>query len=236
MKKNTWYFKMIVLGGIFFFPMLGLNAQEDKNEMELGLRIKKASLVIEEFMNSPDREASASLMRKSAAVAIFPSVFKGAFFVGGQYGKGIMCSHDKITGEWSAPAFFTLGGGSFGFQFGAQSTDLILVIMNQRGLESLLKGKVTLGGDVAVAAGPVGRKAQAETDVLLKAEIYSYSRSKGVFAGIALKGAVVASDKESNRSYYGDDVWFSEDILLNRTVKPKGPASELVSTLNIFIK
>lgn len=236
MRKNSWYFKMIIMGGMIFLPMFGLNAQEDKSEVEPGLRIKKASLVIEEFMNSPDKEAAASLMRNAAAVAIFPSVYKGAFFVGGQYGKGVMCSRDKITGEWSAPAFFTLGGGSFGFQFGAQSTDLILVIMNQRGLESLLKDKVTLGGDVSVAAGPVGRRAQAETDVLLKAEIYSYSRSKGVFAGIALKGAVVAPDKESNRSYYGDDVWFSEDILLNRTVKPKGPASDLVSSLNIFIK
>jgi len=235
MKKNLWSFIVILMGGILFFTACGLKHRAKKSDIELNLRIQKALRVIEEFTNSPDRGAAASLMRYSAAVAIFPSTYKGAFWFGGQYGKGVVCSHDKVTGEWSPPAFFTLAGGSWGFQFGAQATDLILVIMNRRGLQSLLKGKGTLGADVSVAAGPVGRKVQAETDVLLKAEIYSYSRTKGAFAGISLKGTVMAPDKESNFSHYGN-VWFAEDILLKQKVTPEGLSLDLVNALDEFVK
>jgi lipid-binding SYLF domain-containing protein len=235
MKKNIGIFVACILASVFCVTSSTLNAQESKRNDELRLRIKKASLVIEEFMNSPDKDSAASLVRDSAAVAVFPSVYKGAFFVGGQFGRGVMCSYDKKSATWSAPAFFTVGGGSFGFQFGAEAIDLVLVIMNERGLESLLKGKVTLGGDVSVAAGPVGRNIQAETDVLLKAEIYSYSRAKGAFAGFALKGAVVAPDKDSNSLYYGS-VRFPEDILLHRKVEPEGITLELVRSLEQFTK
>jgi lipid-binding SYLF domain-containing protein len=236
MKKSFWSFIVILLGGFIVFPACGLKHTVDKSDTEPNLRIQKTLQVIEEFTNSPDRGAAASLMKYSAGVAIFPSVYKGAWFFGAQYGKGVLCAHDKVTGEWSAPAFFTVAGGSLGFQWGAQATDLILVIMNQRGLESLLKGKGTLGADLSVAAGPIGRKAQIETDVLLKAEIYSYSRAKGAFLGIALKGAVVAPDKGSNQAYYGYEVWDPEDILLKGKVAPKGLSLDLVNALERFVK
>ncbi len=217
------------------FRAMPLNAQEMQTTAENNLLITKAVLVMEEFAQSPDKDAVAAMLRNSVAVAIFPSVYKGAFFVGAQYGKGVMCAFDKKRLEWSAPSFFTLSGGSLGFQFGANATDLILVIANKKGLESLLRETVTLGTDVAVAAGPVGRQAQAETDINLEAGIYSYSRSKGVFAGISLKGAVLSPDMEANHRQYGN-AWKPEDIMIYRKVKPRGPEVDLTTTLKKFIQ
>ncbi len=200
-----------------------------------GERVKNAALVLQEFMNSPDKAVPMELFSNAAAVAIFPRVLKGAFIVGGQFGQGVMCARDSETGEWTAPAFFTLGGGSFGFQIGGEAIDFLLVIRNRRGLDSLLKGKVTLGGDVSAAAGPVGRTLTAETDVLLTAEILTYSRTKGFFAGVSLKGSAVAPDPDADKAYYGVAV-DSRDILLDKKVKPSGEALELVNTLKAFSK
>lgn len=235
MKKQSLYVLTVVLGMVFFCFSGPLRAKEDQTCAENNLLITKAVLVIEEFMMSPDKDPVASLMKKSVAVAIFPTSYKGAFFVGAQYGKGIMCAYNKEKGSWSAPAFFTLGAGSIGFQFGAEATDLVLVVVNKRGLESLLRQTVTLGGDIAVAAGPVGRKAQAETDITLNAAIYAYSRSKGVFAGLSLKGAVLSPDVAANSAQYGEH-WKPKDILLDNKVQPRGIALELIHTLNRFIE
>ena len=198
-------------------------------------RIEDATWVLDEFMGSPDREAAVDLIKRSAAVAIFPTVYKGAFIIGAQYGKGVIVSHDKVNKTWSAPAFLTLGGGSVGFQIGGEAVDLILVIMNERGVKSLLRGKGTLGADISVAAGPVGRKAQAETDVLLKAEIYSYSKAKGAFIGISLKGAVLAPDNKEANEYYGHHV-YAEEILIDKREAPGEPGLKLIETLNKFVK
>ncbi len=212
-----------------------LGAQESQSDAKNSLLITKALLVIEEFMQSPDKKAAEVIMRNCAAVAVFPSVYKGAFFVGAQYGRGVMCSYDPKTGTWSSPAFFSVGAGSLGLQFGAEATDLILVIANQRGLESLLRKTVTLGTDISAAAGPVGRQAQAETDISLQAGIYSYSRSKGIFAGFSLKGAVLSPDMTANQAYYGAGI-MPEDILIQKKIKPKGPALELTNALQKFIE
>ena len=200
---------------------------------KLEKRLKDCDEVINEIMQMPDKAIPTDLLSKCAAVAIFPYVLKGGFFVGARYGKGVIIAHDPRTGKWKSPAFFTIGGGSFGLQFGAQAIDLILVIMNERGLEGLLKDRVTLGGDAAVAAGPVGRSASADTDLLLKAGIFSYSRSKGFFAGVAVKGAVIAPDKKANQAYYGGPVDVKE-IILGDKIIPPASSRNLINTLNEF--
>lgn len=201
--------------------------------LELETRIANAAVVLQEFSKSPDKKTAVELMDTCVAVAIFPAVYKGAFFVGGQFGRGVMCSYDKKSKSWSAPAFFTVGGGSFGLQFGGEAVDLILFIMNERGLESLLKGKGTVGFDISGAAGPVGREARAETDVRFKAGIYAYSRSKGLFAGISLKGAVISPDNDETSKYYGESL-FAQEILLEHKVGPKGNGIKLINTIEQF--
>jgi len=196
-------------------------------------RLTHARNVLEEFIGSPDTEVLRHLLNQCAAVAIFPRVLKGAFFIGGKYGTGIMSAKDPESRIWSAPAFFSIGGGSFGFQFGGESIDLILVIMNQRGVDSLLRGKITLGGDLSASAGPVGRTFAAETDIRLTAEIYTYSRSKGLFAGVSLRGAVISEDLDANAAYYGNRRT-ARDILVKREVEASGEAAELVRKLKEF--
>ncbi|MBI4776250.1 MAG: lipid-binding SYLF domain-containing protein [Deltaproteobacteria bacterium] len=202
-------------------------------ESTVDKRVENATQVLLEFMQSPDKEVPMELFRKSAAVAVFPRVLQGAFFVGGKFGRGLISTYDAENQSWSAPAFFTVGGGSIGFQFGGESIDLILFILNKRGIESLLSGKVTLGGDVSATAGPVGRTMAADTDILLTAEIYSYSRTKGLFAGVSLKGAIVAPDNESNEAFYGTPL-NARDILLENKAQPIKEAEQLVKTLKQF--
>ena len=213
-----------------FFTCTNLYA-ESREKLET--RIQNCNEVLNEIIQMPDKGIPTELLSKCAAVAIFPYVLKGGFFVGARYGKGVVLAHNSKSGQWKPPAFFTIGGGSFGFQFGAQAIDLILVIMNKRGLEGLLKDKFTLGADAAVAAGPVGRSVSADTDLLLNAGIFSYSRSKGFFAGVALKGAVIMPDKEANRSYYGGPVDAGE-ILLGDKIIPPASSRELIKTLKNF--
>lgn len=203
--------------------------------VRLEKRLQNCNEVLTEIMQMPDRAIPEDLLSKCAAVAVFPYVVKGGFFLGARYGKGVVIAHNPRTGQWKAPAFFTIGGGSFGLQFGAQAIDLILVIMNKRGLEGLLKDKFTLGGDAAAAAGPVGRTASADTDLLMKAGIFSYSRSKGLFAGVALKGAAIMPDKQANRTYYGGPV-DAKEILLGNKIIPPASSRELINTLKKFSK
>lgn len=181
-------------------------------------RAMKAADVLNEVMQQEDNGIPTSLMDKAQAVAVFPHVVKGAFGIGGEYGKGIV-SERTANGRWSAPSYLKIGGGSFGFQLGASATDVVLIFTDKEGFKGLLDGKVKLGADAAVAAGPVGRNAQVATDVLLKSPVFAYSRSKGLFAGIALDGAVVSIDDSANAKVYGEN-HTAKDILLEGKVRP----------------
>jgi len=185
---------------------------------------QKASKAFTEIMDAPDKGIPQSLLDGAKCVAVFPSVLKAGFIVGGRGGRGV-ASCRTATG-WTSPAFFNLGGGSVGFQFGAESTDFVLVIMNDKGMNSLLTDQFTLGGDISVAAGPVGRQAGADTDAKFNAEILSYSRSKGLFGGIELKGVVIKPDKDDIKEVYGANVT-ARDVL-NGT-KVTAPATTDVS-------
>jgi lipid-binding SYLF domain-containing protein len=164
----------------------------------------KAAKVFGEIMGTPDKGIPSDLLNKAECVAVFPNVIKAGFIVGGKAGRGVASCRTK-TG-WSAPAFLEIKGGSVGLQIGGQSTDIVLLFMNESGLKKLVNSKVELGGDASVAAGPVGREAAASTDASMSAEILSYSRSKGLFAGVSLKGSVVSADKSDMEDTYGESV------------------------------
>jgi lipid-binding SYLF domain-containing protein len=166
-------------------------------------RIAIAGIVLEEIMGAPDESVPRSIMEKAEAIAVFPSLIKGGIVIGGQRGRGILSARDRKNGGWSAPAFLTITGGSIGAQFGAQASDLVLVINNQRGVEQLLKNQFKVGADASVAAGPVGRDASASTDIQMRAQILSYSRSRGLFAGITLNGSTIRQDRDANERFYG---------------------------------
>ncbi|MBW1722126.1 MAG: lipid-binding SYLF domain-containing protein [Deltaproteobacteria bacterium] len=190
--------------------------------------VEKARIVLEEMMLSRDGGIPTWLIKKCAGLAIIPDMIKGGFVVGGSYGKGIVMAHKD--GKWTGPAFIYLGAGSFGFQIGVQSTDLILVIVGQKTLESFLQSQFKLGADVAVAAGPVGAQATAATEIMLKGGIYSYSRAKGLFAGISLEGAGIGTDFDLNRALY-TSVSTTRDILFGDHEAPPA-AQELIAVLN----
>jgi len=193
-------------------------AASEKEERE---RARKAAVAFQEIMGSPDRGIPQDLLDRAECVAVFPSVKKAGFVVGGQYGKGLI-SCRRAEGSWGSPAFFTIGGGSFGLQIGGQVVDLVLLIMNKSGVDGLLQDKFEIGAGAAAAAGPVGRNAHASTDILMKAQILSYSRSRGLFAGLELKGAVITQDKDANRDIYGQEI-SARDIIVDG--KARTPAS-----------
>jgi SH3 domain-containing YSC84-like protein 1 len=202
--------------GIIFTLFLVSGAWADGNKQRKILRASQ--LILEEIQKSPDQQIPMNLISKAKAIIVFPTMLKAGFFVGARYGKGIASVRAEETGEWGPPAFLYTTGGSFGFQFGAQAVDLILLVMSQRGLEGLLNEQFTLGGDIAISAGPVGRHAEASADVFMQGEIYSYSRSKGLFGGVSLKGTIITSDSDANLAYYGEP-YTSEDILLTKQVR-----------------
>jgi len=195
------------------------HAQTQKKNLddEIG-QSDKAARVFREIMDTPDKGIPKDLLEKAECVAVFPSVIKAGFIVGGRGGRGV-ASCRTVSG-WSAPAYFNLGGGSIGLQIGAQATDFVMLFMNKEGLNSLLSNEFTLGGDASVAAGPVGRQAGAETDLKLNAQILSYSRSKGLFAGLELKGVVIKPDKDDMRDVYGDGVTAKEVLKDNKVTVP----------------
>lgn len=170
-------------------------------------RLEEAGQVMREILNVPDNIPQ-KVLDRAKCVVVLPSVIKGAFVVGGSYGRGAMVCRTgpDFTGPWGAPAMYALEGISVGFQVGGQATDFVLVIMNDRGLNSILRSKVKLGADASIAAGPVGRAAEADTDAFMRAEILSYSRSRGVFAGISLEGATLHPDDDANTALYGKDI------------------------------
>jgi len=184
-------------------------------------RLQSGATVIQEIMSAPDSGVPDEVISKAKCIAVIPSMLKAAFVVGGAYGKGVAsCRTEK---GWSAPAFFSLKGGSFGFQIGGQAADIVMLVMNDRGMSGLLASKVKLGADASVAAGPVGRHADASTDWTMRSELLTYSRARGVFAGISLNGAVLTQHKEDTRDFYGRMVPF-RTILLGNIQSPKEAA------------
>lgn len=188
------------------------------DKTKIDSRLTDASAVIREIMSTPDKGIPASILAGASCVVVVPSYKKGAFLVGAQYGQGAATC--RTSRGWSAPVFVQLAGGSFGFQIGGQATDLILVAMNQNGLQDMLKNKFKIGGDAAAAAGPVGRNAQAGTDWKLNAEFLSYSRAKGLFAGINLDGTVLSQNQDDTRTFYGADVPFETILKGNQATPP----------------
>ncbi len=177
-----------------------LLAQSPSDEAK---RVADATTVLNEIMAAADKAVPRSIMEKAEGIAVFPSMIKGGIVVGGQHGRGVLSVRDKTKGGWSSPAFLTITGGSIGAQIGAQAMDLILVINNQRGLEQMVKNQFKLGVDAAATAGPVGRDASAATDIQMRAQILSYSRSRGLFAGLTLNGSTIRQDRDANERYYG---------------------------------
>lgn len=173
-------------------------------QTDQGERASKAASVLKEIMEAPDQNIPEALLKKAQGILVIPHMVKGAFGLGGRYGKGLVAQRNA-DGGWGTPLFVDIGGGSFGLQIGVEATDVVMIFTNNEGIKGLLKGKLKLGADASATAGPVGRKAEIGTDVLLKSAIYSYSRSKGLFAGVALDGAVLDLDGSANEAVYGKE-------------------------------
>jgi SH3 domain-containing YSC84-like protein 1 len=217
-------FSLMAMVALFCSPAY---AQKDENN-----RIRNAGKVMVEILNVPD-DIPADLLDKAECVIVLPSVMKAAFIVGGSYGRGVMScrSGPDFSGHWSAPAMMALEGASVGFQIGGQATDFVLLVMNKRGADSILTSQVKLGGDVAAAAGPKGRDAAAATDVTMRAEVLSYSRSRGLFAGVSLEGSTLRPDGDGNERVYGKGI-SAKEIVINSAIHAPASAKLLVSTLN----
>lgn len=222
MKKFVVCFIVVLMSTVAAFA-------DDEREAD---RVKDAGVVLKEILNIPD-DIPQDLLDKAECLIILPSVKKGAFGIGGSYGRGIMVcrSGEHYKGKWGAPALYALEGVSIGFQLGGQATDFVLLVMNPKGAESLLYSKVKLGADASAAAGPKGRTAEGATDIVMNAEILSYSRNKGLFAGISLEGSTLRSDGSANEKLYGKRVSAKEIIRQGRVGIP-APARELVSLLD----
>ena len=220
--KKAWL--GVVLIAVIALPAFGQDKEQD--------RVENAGKVLEEIMNIPDNIPQ-GVIDKADCVVVLPSVVKFAIGIGGSYGRGVMtCRGGKeFQGAWAAPTMMALEGGSFGLQLGGQATDFVLLLMSPRSAENILTSKVKLGGDVSAAAGPVGRNASAETDVTLRAEILSYSRARGLFAGISLAGSTLRPDNDANKKLYGKEV-AAKDIVFARAVPAPKSAEALLSTLN----
>lgn len=192
----------------FLTPVVSANEDSkasDANSKASG-RIEAAGTVLDEIQGAPDQRIPEEIIGSAECVAVVPSLLNGGFVFGGRYGRGVAsCRTEK---GWSAPAFFMIGGGSFGLQIGGQATDVVMLIMNKGGMDNLLSSKFKLGGDASAAAGPVGRHAAADTDWKMRAQVLTYSRSRGLFAGLELNGAVIKQDKDSTRDFYGRMVPF----------------------------
>lgn len=222
--------KKITILTLFCLLVLSISAFADKKE-EIE-RAQKAAQAFKEIMDAPDQAIPSELLNRAYCVAVFPSVKKGGFVVGGQFGRGLVSCRKPNSG-WSAPAYFTIGGGSFGLQIGAQAVDLVLLVMNEDGVNGLLKSKFEIGAGAAAAAGPVGRNASASTDATMNAQILSYSRSKGLFAGLELKGSVLKEDEGANKDVYGRAV-SARDLLEAATVKTTADVRIYPATLTKF--
>jgi lipid-binding SYLF domain-containing protein len=199
--------KRTLLVGIILALCSAAFAAEETKASE---RVQAAGTVLDEIMGTPDKAIPEEILRSAECVAVVPSLLKGGFIVGARYGRGVAsCRGEK---GWSAPAFFTVGGGSFGFQIGGQAVDVVMLIMNKEGMKNLLESKFQLGANASAAAGPVGRHAEGNTDWKMRAQVLTYSRARGLFAGVELNGAVIQQDKDSTRDFYGRMVPFKTSL------------------------
>jgi SH3 domain-containing YSC84-like protein 1 len=196
-------------------------------------RLKNSGVVLGEILNIKD-SIPQDLIDEAKCVVVIPSVLKAAFIVGGSYGRGaVVCRNEKVrAGSWGAPAMMVLEGGSVGFQIGGEATDFVMLIMNDHGVNSLLRSKVKLGGDVSVAAGPVGRTAEADTDAYVRAEILTYSRARGAFAGVSLEGASLRPDEDANEALYGHQITASAIVMGPSAVTSPPAAHQLIALLD----
>jgi lipid-binding SYLF domain-containing protein len=218
--------RKLTLAVCILFVSAGLHAANKEQK-----RLENSGVVMEEIMNTPEN-ISQELLDKAECVIVFPSVLKAAFGVGGSYGRGAMVCRTGagFGGPWGAPAMYALEGGSFGFQLGGQATDLVLLVMNDRGAQSILSSKVKLGADASAAAGPKGRDVSADTDAYLRAEILSYSRSRGLFAGISLEGSTLRPDDEANEQVYGRKIT-SREVVLGKDIAVPASGRRLLRIL-----
>ncbi len=213
--------------------MLATSAFAASSKDDLQARVDSAKLVMDQIMGASDRSIPLNILQQATCVAIVPSMLKGAFVFGAQYGQGVVTCR---TGHgWSGPVFIRMAGGSFGFQIGGQATDLILVAVNDRGMQDLLRNKFKIGGDASAAAGPVGRAGQAATDWKMNAELLSYSRNKGVFAGISLDGTSVSQNKEDTEVFYGAPQNF-EAVLRGNVAPPAGSIAFVQTVAHYFVQ
>ncbi len=207
-------------------------AVETRKAAPVDKRLGDAATVFSEIMASPDKGIPQDLLEKAHCAVVVPGLKKGAFIVGGQYGKGFLTCRNQVGPGWSAPAAIRIEGGSFGFQIGGSETDVVLLVMNSRGADRLMSSQFTLGAEGTVAAGPVGRSATAQTDAKMTAEILSWSRSRGVFAGIALKGATLRQDEDDNFAAYGKKL--STRDIVTAGITPPRAAEPLLRLLNKY--
>ena len=219
---------MRVLAGVVAAAIMAATVNADISTREAN-RIAEAATVLKEIHAAPNKDIPQELWDRAQCVIVVPGLKKAAFVIGGEFGKGLMSCRHK--GEWSAPIFMEIGKGSWGLQFGAQSIDLVLLAMNASGMEKMLRNKISLGVEASVAAGPVGRDARAATDAQMKAEILSYSRTQGLFAGINLSGGVVKADVDDNTDLYGGNV-APRDVVMTATTKAPAVTEPFMSALN----
>jgi lipid-binding SYLF domain-containing protein len=217
--------KLILVAAVALTPLMA-------KDNEAAQRLDAAATVFSQVMGTPDKGIPQEMLEHAHCIVIVPDLKTGAFIVGGKYGKGVLSCRNKVGPGWSAPGTVRIEGGSFGFQIGASSTDLIMLIMTERGADKLLASKFTLGAEGSVAAGPVGRTATAQTDVQLHADILSWSRSQGLFAGIALEGATLRQDTDDNQAIYGKRLSNREIVMQKRRVPAE--ATKLVNELNKY--
>lgn len=213
---------------LLMLSLVGVSSTQAAISQSQADRLRHAADVVASLRTMPDSNIPDEVWNRAECVAVFPDVKKAAFIFGGEYGKGVMTC--RVGNSWSAPLFMQLGKGSWGFQVGAEEIDLVLLAMNRRGIEKLLKNKVSLGADASVAAGPVGRTAHAGTDLQFSAEILSYSKSRGLFAGVDVSGGVLAPDNDANRDVYGRTLT-ARQILFDATVKPPAAAQPFMAAM-----
>lgn len=209
---------------------LQLAAQSDEAE-----RVTNATTVMSEMMGADDKGIPKAIMEKAEGVAVFPGLIKAGLGIGGQRGHGILSARDAKSGTWSSPAFLTITGGSIGAQIGVQAIDLILIVNDQRGLQQLVRNQFKVGADASVAAGPIGRDAGAATDIQMRAQILSYSRSRGLFAGVTLEGATFSQDRDANERFYGT-AYRTSQIIFDRLGGAPGPVAQWRSALSKYAK
>ena len=228
MRKLSSFLSSILMVVLPFLAEVANASDKTKDDN----RLRNCGSVLKEILDVPDNIPQ-GLLDKADCVIVFPSVLKAAFIIGGSYGRGAMSCRkgENFRGPWGAPTMMALEGGSFGFQIGGQATDFVLLVMNESGARGILASKVKLGGDASVAAGPVGRDSSAETDATLRSEILSYSRARGLFAGVSLEGSTIRPDNGDNRRVYGKEIP-AREIVLSGTVAVPPAAEQLISTLD----